>query len=399
VVSFRGLLLSTGAGVLAVVGLGFGVAEFLMVAIALGVLLVLGVLSVLWRARLTRRSLHLDLQVPAIEVSMGQMATMELHVTNRGRRTLSSLRIEAPARHWQVSYPGLGARPTGTPTPLDSDGDRGNPFVALAHTLAWSVPIVGLSGNSSTLVQIPVPTAVRGVLTLHPVGIWCEDPFRLFALRCAVGPSAYVIVCPVPDLTQAARLTTPTVVSGRPSDPRPGATPSTSVAGDDLSSLRPYVPGDRLTRLHWPALARTGELVVRDFTAPEAARLALLVDLRPSAHGASSFEATIARTAALGSRALADGVAVELCTSAGERLELPAGDAGRQALVRALALLGPTNPPTSSALRWTGRTSGSAVWGVAGVGEEGMVLITTDAGASSALPDALQRRASVEVVR
>jgi uncharacterized protein (DUF58 family) len=171
------------------------------------------------------------------------------------------------------------------------------------------------------------------------------------------------------------------------------------VAGDDLSSLRPYVPGDRLTRLHWPALARTGELVVRDFTAPESGRLALLVDLRPSAHGASTFEAAISRVAALGTRALADGISLELCTSAGERLELPPGTAGRQALVRALALLGPTNPPTSSALRWTGRTSGSAVWAKPGIGEEGMVLVTTDAGASTALPDVLQRRASVEVVQ
>ena len=142
-----------------------------------------------------------------------------------------------------------------------------------------------------------------------------------------------------------------------------------SVAGDDLSSLRPYVPGDHLNRLHWPALARTGELVVRDFTAPESGRLALLVDLRPSAHGASSFEAAIARVAALGSRALTDGVAVELCTSAGERLEIPAGTVGRQALVRALALLGPTNPPTSSALRWTGSTPAARVWAASGVGD------------------------------
>jgi uncharacterized protein (DUF58 family) len=397
-VSFRGLVLSAGAGVLAVVGLGFGVEEFVMLAIALGVLLVLGAISVLWRTRTTRRSLRLDLEVPAVEVSVGQLATMELHVTNAGRRTVAPFRLEAPARRWTVSYPGLGARQPGAPPDPVPAASEGNPLLALARILAVSVPIAGLRRGSATVVRIPVPTAIRGVLTLHPVGLWCEDPFRLFALRAAAAPSAYVIVCPVPDLTRAPRLTSPTIVSGRPSEPRPGAAPSTSVAGDDLSSLRPYVPGDRLTRLHWPALARTGELVVRDFTAPEAARLALLVDLRPSAHGAASFEAAIARTAALGSRALADGVSVELCTSAGERLELPAGAAGRQALVRALALLGPTNPPTSSALRWTGRTAGSAVWAAAGVGDEGMVLVTTDAGAATALPDILQRRASVEVV-
>jgi uncharacterized protein (DUF58 family) len=399
VVSFRGLILSTGAGALAVLGLGFGVEEFVMLSIALGVLLALGALSVAWRARTARRSLRLDLRVPAMEVSVGQAAIMELCVTNAGRRTIPSVRVEAPARHWTISYPGLGTRRPGTPELSPAGTTDGNPLVALAHTLAWSVPIADLPPGSGTTVRIPVPTSVRGVLTLNPVGLWCEDPFRLFALRSAPGPSAHMIVCPVPDLTQAAQLPAHTFLSGRPSEHRPGAAPSASVAGDDLSSLRPYVPGDHLNRLHWPALARTGELVVRDFTAPETGRLALLVDLRPSAHGPTSFEAAIARVAALGSRALADGVAVELCTSAGERLELPAGPAGRQALVRALALLGPTNPPTSSALRWTGRTSGSAVWAAPGVGDEGMVLVTTDAGASTALPDVLQRRASVQVVR
>lgn len=396
-VSFRGLLLSTAAGVLAVIGLGFGVEEFVMLAIALGVLLILGALSVVWRARSARRGLHLELRVPAMEVSIGQPAIMELSVTNSGRRTIPSVRIEAPARHWTVSYPGLGARQPTPSAPLSATPE-GNPVVALAHILAWSVPIADLRRSSATTVRIPVPTAVRGVLTLHPVGVWCEDPFRLFALRAAMGPSAHMMVCPVADPTQAGHLPTQTAV-GRPSDPRPGAAPSASVAGDDLSSLRPYVPGDHLNRLHWPALARTGELVVRDFTAPEAGRLALLVDLRPSAHGPSSFESAISRVAALGARALADGIAVELYTSAGERLEIPPGTAGRHALVRALALLGPTNPPTSSALRWTGHTSGSAVWAAAGVGDQGLVLITTDAGASSALPDILQRRASVEVVR
>ncbi len=396
-VSFRGLLLSTAAGVLAVIGLGFGVEEFVMLAIALGVLLVLGAVSVAWRARSARRSLHLELRVPAMEVSIGQPAIMELFVTNSGRRTIPSVRIEAPARHWTVSYPGLGAR---QPSPSASaPAAEGNPVIALSHILAWSVPIADLHGAAATMVRIPVPTAVRGVLTLHPVGVWCEDPFRLFALRAATGPSAHMMVCPVADPSQAGRLPAQTVVAGRPSDPRPGAAPSASVAGDDLSSLRPYVPGDHLNRLHWPALARTGELIVRDFTAPEAGRLALLVDLRPSAHGPASFEAAISRVAALGARALADGVAVELYTSAGERLEIPPGMAGRHALVRALALLGPTNPPTSEALRWTGRTSGSAVWAAAGVGDEGMVLVTTDAGAASALPEVLQRRASVEVVR
>ena len=397
-VSVRGLILSTGAGVLAVLGLGFGVEEFVMMAIALAVLLLLGAATVSWRARTARRALVVEIRVPVAEVSVGQPTTLELHVTNAGRRTVPAVRIEAPGRHWTVSYPGLRARLSAAP--LAAPAAETNPLTALSHTLAWSLPVADLRPGSSADVDIPVPTAVRGMVTLHPLGVWCEDPFRLFGLRATTTTSAQVIVCPVPDLAPATAGDGGGSPAGLPTDARPWTIPSPTVAGDDLSALRPYVPGDRLTRLHWPVLARTGELVVRDFTAPEATRLALLVDLRPSAYpSASSFEASIAKVAALGGLALRDGVAVELCTSAGDRLEISPGADGRHALVRALALLGPTNPPTSSALRWTGRTAGSAIWAAAGVDEQRMVLVTTDTGASTALPDVLRRRAVVEVVR
>jgi uncharacterized protein (DUF58 family) len=396
VVSVRGLILSTGAGLLTVVGLGFGVEEFLMVAIALGVLLVAGAASVSWRSRSARKSLGLELRVPAPETTVGQAVTLELHVTNSGRRTVPSVRIEAPARHWTVSYPGLGPRLGVVPAPPPAA--ETNPVTALTQALAWSLPIADLRPGSAVDVRIPVPTSVRGVVTLHPLGVWCEDPFRLFALRSTPAPAAQVIVCPVADPLMSGSPSGQGRGAGQPAEPRPWARPSPHVAGDELSGLRPYVPGDRLTRLHWPALARTGELVVRDFASSESNRLALLIDVRPTAYRSSSFEAAISRVATLGSRALGEGMTVELYTSAGDRLEIPPGAEGRHALVRALALLGPTNPPTSSALRWTGRTSGSAIWAAPGVGEQSMVLVTSDAGASNALPDVLRHRAAVEVV-
>ncbi|MGH9017632.1 MAG: hypothetical protein ACRDY1_07785, partial [Acidimicrobiales bacterium] len=104
-VSPRGLVLSTGAVVLLIVGFGFGVEEFVLLAMALGVLLVLGAALALWRTRTARRSLELDIHLPATEVSVGAPATMELRVTNSGRHTVPSVRIEAPGRRWTVTYP------------------------------------------------------------------------------------------------------------------------------------------------------------------------------------------------------------------------------------------------------------------------------------------------------
>ena len=224
-VSFRGLLLSAGAGVLAVVGLGFGVEEFVMLAIALGVLLVLGAISVLWRTRTTRRSLRLDLEVPAVEVSVGQLATMELHVTNAGRRTVAPFRLEAPARRWTVSYPGLGARQPGAPpdpTPAATEGNplagpgphpgRLGPHRRPPPGIGHRRPHPGPDGHPRgphppsrrRLVRGPLPS-LRPPGRRGPLGL-CDRLSR-----------------PRPD--PGTRLTSPTVVSGRPSEPRPGAPP------------------------------------------------------------------------------------------------------------------------------------------------------------------------------
>ncbi len=259
-------------------------------------------------------------------------------MTNQGRGRRPPVLVEDPRVHWSVSYPGLGetsiagARRTGTasgagsrsPTAsghppqgftslgqrspshgwLDTAGphrtrrERGRDRRSLSA--ARAVPDLG-PGDGATL-SIRVPTATRGLLTLSDVGVWCEDPFGLVALRITVAPPAHVIVYPAP-----AELSH----RGRPAGAHPGgqarsataaAAAADAVSGDDLSGLRPYAPGDRLTRLHWPSMARSGELVVREFVEPRAGSLSLLVDLRPSAHSGDSIEKTISGAAGFGMR-------------------------------------------------------------------------------------------------
>jgi len=171
------------------------------------------------------------------------------------------------------------------------------------------------------------------------------------------------------------------------------------LSGDELSGLRPYAPGDRLTRLHWPSLARTGELVVREFLEPQAGSLSLLVDLRPSAHTAASVEETISRAAGLGARALRQGLTVELCTSTGDRMVIPPNAAGRQTMLRALALLGPASAPAAVVRRWGDRPTGGAVWATASGQSADVVLVTTATGAAQrTLPESLRRQVETVLV-
>ncbi len=245
--------------------------------------------------------------------------------------------------------------------------------------------------------KVPVPTRARGMLTLSELGVWCEDPFGLLARRVTVAPPAHVVVYPVPAEMSRQERPTPRHDGGRERSSRSGSTHELS--GDDLSGLRPYQPGDRLTRLHWPSLARSGELVVREFLEPRAGSLALLVDLRPSAHSGDSIERTIARAAGFGLAALGRGLSVELCTSTGDRLVITPDAAGRQAMLRALALLGAASAPPAVVRRWGSRPSGGAVWATGSVLGDDVVLVTTAAGAAErTLPDSIGRQAETVLV-
>jgi len=171
------------------------------------------------------------------------------------------------------------------------------------------------------------------------------------------------------------------------------------MSGDELSGLRPYAPGDRLTRLHWPALARSGELVVREFVEPRTGSLTLLVDVRPSAHDDRSIDEAISLAAGLGIEALQRAVTVELCTSTGDRVVVAPNTAGRQTLLRALAMLGPASPAPAVARRWGDRTTGGAVWASGNPGGAEVLLVTTARGAAQhSLPDVLGRRAETVLV-
>jgi uncharacterized protein (DUF58 family) len=245
--------------------------------------------------------------------------------------------------------------------------------------------------------SINVPTDARGLLTLSNLGLWCEDPFGLLARRITVVAPAHVVVYPMPANITAQGRSTGAFPGGRERSPAAGTT--NALSGDELSGLRPYAPGDRLTRLHWPSLARTGELVVREFLEPQAGSLALLVDLRPAAHSGDSIERTISRAAGFGVGALERGLTVELCTSTGERLVIAPNAAGHQTMLRALALLGASSAPPAMVRRWGNRPTGGAVWATGSVVGDDVVLVTTPSGAAEGpLPDSIRRQAETVLV-
>ena len=239
-----------------------------------------------------------------------------------------------------VAGPG-GASPVWLEDPQDCwnrvrRGDHGAEPRRRAPNPSLVLRIADLESGGVVELRFPVPTDTRGVFSLRGMRLWSFDSFGLVARPVAVGPSATITVHPVPLVVEVGEE----VLRGRretdESQSVPRVTQSRRDSFGDFSGLRPYVPGDRLRLLYWPALARSGELMVRDFEDPGAPRVHVVADVRPLV-GEAGSERVLATVAGVGLQVLAQGSVVELSTTAGERIAVGPGPHGDVSLLRAIA--------------------------------------------------------------
>ncbi len=363
----RGLILLVIVALAAGGGRLAGVEEFLLLAVAAMGLLLFGVVWLEVRSVRHRRSVLVTLRLPAADIPVGADQELRVVLTNRGRSPLVGLVVEEPGRRFTLTRPGLsGSRAPAGPVPA------GRWWQRRPGPDAQPVPVIG-SGDSWTM-ALPLPTGSRGLLGLAPVRVWTTDPLRLFAWWAAASPPAHLVIHPVPIPASlpagfAAGELDATATPERPALPQRG------VAGEELSDLRPYQPGDHLNRLHWPSMAGRGELLVRDFLPAAPGQLTLMVDLRPASYRGTTLDAVAATAAGLGLSALRRGLVVDLCTSAGDRAPIPASGLGPAMLLRALALLDPAERRPSV------RTGGSPSRADRGP----TLLVTSPAGRDEAL--------------
>jgi len=146
-------------------------------------------------------------------------------------------------------------------------------------------PSADASGRGLALVREQVRSwrirtylAKRGVYRSGIVKLVSQDPFGLFRLRRDfVDPNPYIVfpaVEALPDLD--ARF------AGLPSDSR--ATKHREQITTDVSSIRPYVEGDSMRRIHWPYTARMNELMVKEFDMGLSAEAWVLLDMHHLSH-------------------------------------------------------------------------------------------------------------------
>jgi uncharacterized protein (DUF58 family) len=285
-ITTRGIGLLGSAVLLLGAGFRFGYPELTLLGAAAGTALAVALVVAARRPRLL-----VSRQADPDRVARGEPAAMSLTVRNAGRMRAASMLA------------------------TDRCGDRVVP-----------VPVLRLRAGADTTVSYPVPTSRRGVVPVGPLRVTRRDPLGLVVLARPYGDVVPVWVYP-----RVHPLRAVPTGAGRSLDGRVDAVPHGSITFD---SLREYVVGDELRRVHWRTSARVGELMVRENVDTSLPRIVVLLDNRVVAHPdrvgavAESFESACEAAASVVTAAVREDLPVVLLFVAAEDPSAGSGDGG-----------------------------------------------------------------------
>jgi uncharacterized protein (DUF58 family) len=205
-------------------------------------------------------------------------------------------------------------------------------------TMPTTLPgrVIGVPARGTRKWLAKVTLTRRGSYRLGPLRVRSGDPFGLFTSDMTVGQPTSVVVFPEVVALPHWRL---------PPSPIDGTTPVRrryEAATPLVSSVRPYVHGDAINRIHWLSSARHNELHVKEFDLEQAADLWIVLDLDRSVHAGigadASVETAVTVAASVALRTLADNRAVAMTASA-RRIQVHQPDRGPRVEQKLLHLL------------------------------------------------------------
>ena len=271
----------------AVIGLAagrvLGVTELYVLSAVAAVLLLV---ALAW-VRRPAPQLAVTRRVHPARITVGMPGRVEVAITNRGSRQVPPVSIIDPVEGT------VGAR----------------------------MAVGPLAQGARQEVGYRLPPLRRGLLHIGPLSTELIDPFGLARRRFAGSSEQVVTVFPTIDPA-------PTLpVGGGRHEPLAGLTNRVITASgvEDLVTLRPYVVGDDLRRVHWPSTAHADELQVRRDEERWQGHLTVVLDARAGVLGPDDFERAISATAGI----------VHAVAAAGDRVRLAITDGSDTGMVEA----------------------------------------------------------------
>jgi uncharacterized protein (DUF58 family) len=223
---------------------------------------------------------------------------------------------------------------------VDNETRWSKPWVELWNdsTLPAPLPgrVIGVASQGSRQWLAKVTLLRRGSYRLGALRVRTGDPFGLFTSEMVVGQPTWVVVFPKVHELPHWRL---------PPSPVDGTSPSRrrfEAASPLVSSIRPYVHGDAINRIHWLSSVRHGELHVKEFDLEQTADLWMMLDLDRASHAGvgetASVEAAVSAAASIAVQTLNENRAVGITVSS-RRQHLLTPDRGTRVEQKILHLL------------------------------------------------------------
>jgi uncharacterized protein (DUF58 family) len=196
--------------------------------------------------------------------------------------------------------------------------------------------VASMGGRKRAIWRAKSRCRQRGRFQLGPVIAISGDPFGLFNHRFFLSPAHEVLV--LPRVYQIAQLAI--FAGGLPGRGRSSQRALQTTT--NATTVREYVIGDSLSRIHWRSSARYNKLMVKEFDLDPAIDAWIFLDLHQAVqagegeHSTEEYGVTIAATIA--QYLLREDLSVGMIVNA-ERQELLALDRGDRQIERVLELL------------------------------------------------------------
>jgi len=156
---------------------------------------------------------------------------------------------------------------------LENSAGHDRPAVLARHLASGSQFVIDIPAHSAAEVVLSVPAQRRGWVALGRVLLETRFPLGLFRAWSYVEPDARGLVYPKPE---RAPLPRPLAEAAA------GTLRSQAAGNDDFSGLRAYALTDSPRQVAWKAVARSDDMLTKQFTGEAAAELWLDWRLLPA---------------------------------------------------------------------------------------------------------------------
>jgi uncharacterized protein (DUF58 family) len=211
---------------------------------------------------------------------------------------------------------------------LDSQAPFDRPAILVRHLSSGAQVVVDVPRYSQVEAVLPVPASRRGWMPLGRVMLETRFPLGLFRAWSYVEPDARCLVYPRPERSPLPRPI---------ADAASGTAQARALGNEDFAALRNYQRSDSPRHVAWKVVARTEEMLTKQFAGDAVRELWLDWSLLP---GALGVEQRLSRLAGWVLLAEASGALYGLRLP-GTEIEPGRGDSHSATCLRALALFDP----------------------------------------------------------